>query len=569
MRESGGVKPNPASSLDAVLSTIPWCPQFLSYLGGGQIRLNSPTYFLLVDGKKDGLYGQFYNSRNKCYSQKVGFLQQIEEDVRYYNFTAQAAPLTGSPDSSTLYLPTFITPYSLGLIRQGKSGQSVLPGSPFPLIGLQRLEYDYPLLLVRETENGLSVAGNYLNLDKKISYFTHDLDEHQQRILRSFIFTYRGGTWKRKAIVQRQAAKQLEQTVPVAPKPAEVAIIQEPISWHEPRSIVEFLDLYVKGQAEAKRVVATVFSNYKLKADHQENENLRKRNLLCIGPSGVGKTMTLSLLAKQCGLPFAEGKLATKTAEGYVGENLSNIFNQIRRQTKDDAPHGIIFLDELDKIAFDLQDHIGFHKGLQQGLINWSEEEMITINANRQDAFTINTKNLLFVFAGAFLGLGKSSSLEQIIAQRLVGKKQIGFAHGEIQRNVLEQVLHQVQPEDLVQFGIATELVGRIPAYAVYDPLTTETLLEILEQSKRSPIKNFTAIAEIKGYTLQVEREVLLRIAHQCTHSTGARALDEICTKLLDPIFYELERYANSDKVVSVTPAIAQQLLPVTAPKRL
>ena len=136
------VKPelkSPNLSLDLLLSQLPWCPEFLSYIDGENTRLNSPTYFLLAEGKNDGLSGQFYGSRNNCRSQKIGLVQQVESGVKYYNFTAQTVPKEGEQDSSTVYLPALITPYSIGLERDGKSGKSILSGSPFPLIGLRRL----------------------------------------------------------------------------------------------------------------------------------------------------------------------------------------------------------------------------------------------------------------------------------------------------------------------------------------------------------------------------------------------------------------------------------------------
>jgi len=332
--------------------------------------------------------------------------------------------------------------------------------------------------------------------------------------------------------------------------------------WNNPRSLVEYLNRFVVGQEEAKKVVAVAFSNYMTKYQRRDEE-LQKENLLLIGPSGVGKTFMISLLAKVASLPYAETKLSGKSSEGYKGENLSVVFEQIRAKSSEEAPYGIVFLDELDKLARDeWGSGGGFGSRLQNELIAWLEEATISGDqiSGKDQRPPISTKNLLFVTAGAFRGANGNGALESLVEDRLGnGKSKLGF--GAETRERVQGKLDYTAPEDLINYGLMPELVGRLPAIAVFNPLSKEDKLHILKTSEKSCLANYQRVLSLKGYEVQIGDEVLDFIVGQAPEETGARALFSICNDLFSDIIYDPEKFADDKKKITITPEIAKKLI--------
>lgn len=332
--------------------------------------------------------------------------------------------------------------------------------------------------------------------------------------------------------------------------------------WSNPRSLVDYLNRFIVGQEEAKRVVAVAFSNYMTRYQRRD-EDLQKENLLLIGPSGVGKTFMISLLAKVASLPYAETKLSGKSSEGYKGENLSVVFEQIRAKSTEEAPYGIVFLDELDKLARDGRgEGSGFGSRLQNELIAWLEEATISGDkiSGKDERPPINTRNLLFVTAGAFRGANKNGALEALVEDRLGnGKPKLGFG-AETEKRV-QGKLEYTTPEDLISYGLMPELVGRLPAIAVFKSLTKQDKLHILKTSEKSCLANYQRILSLKGYEVQIEDGVLDFIVDQAPQETGARALFSICNDLFSDIIYDPEKFANDEKKIKITPKIAKTLI--------
>jgi len=339
------------------------------------------------------------------------------------------------------------------------------------------------------------------------------------------------------------------------------------INWEEPQTIVKYLNQYIISQDHAKKVVAVAFSNHMIRFK-TKNRNLPRGNILLIGPSGVGKTYMVSLLAKKASLPMAQTKLSGKSSEGYKGENLSSVFEQIIAHGQDKAPYGIVFFDEIDKLARDdWGSGSGFGPRLQDELIGWLEETAIS---NQDLAYTsghsrrLNTKNLLFVTAGAFQGLGEDS-LENIIARRLnINKRSIGFSTNskDSEKQIdKDYLLQKVLPQDLVTYGLKTELIGRFSSIGVFYPLSVEDKVRILIESKNSPLRKYSQLLESKGYELKIEKSVPKIIIDHCPPETGARAIDAICNNLFLEILYKPEKYADENRVIRVTADLTQKLI--------
>jgi ATP-dependent Clp protease ATP-binding subunit ClpX len=330
------------------------------------------------------------------------------------------------------------------------------------------------------------------------------------------------------------------------------------VNWLDPKDIIRYLNEFVIGQDHAKRTVAVAFSNYMTRLK-ENDESLPKENIMFVGPSGVGKSYMMHLLARGAALPMAKTTLTGKSSEGFYGDNLSTVFWQLidRIGTGEKAPYGIIFLDELDKLAIREGPYFFGHR-LQEEMINWlsSEGNTITLQrgvGNSKIHVSIDTENLLFVAAGAFHGQG-GSSLEEIIKKRIEGPRRVGYGkkYKELDKSNL---LHNVEERDLIEYGIKRELVGRFQAIATLDHLTPQNLVSILTESKESVLKSYIRLLSIRTGKRSVNITPAARrtIVESCPTETGARALNTKCKKLFDPLLLEPEIYfqdeANSIKI--------------------
>ncbi len=336
----------------------------------------------------------------------------------------------------------------------------------------------------------------------------------------------------------------------------------------DPKELVKFLDEYVVSQEYAKKVVSVAISNFCVRRK-VNSTIIPKSNVILVGPTGVGKTLIVELLAKELSIPFYTTKLTGKTTSGYIGENVSDIFLRIRRDFPEDgAPHVIIFFDELDKLA---RDNWGGGKGfgsrIQQELVGWVESAIVggLTDDNKKSLKPLSTENITFIFAGAFMGESGDGGVVDIIAKRLhVGQKSIGFQGDKSEKSLTkspEQLLPLLIQDDLENYGIIPELVGRVPYITYLKPLTKEDLLLIMQDKKRSVVSQYRALLKVRGYNLTYTDDGLLCIAERCDIKYGARGLKKIFGDLFFNILYDPTQYANENMVITVDRSLVEREL--------
>lgn len=361
------------------------------------------------------------------------------------------------------------------------------------------------------------------------------------------------------------------------------AELGEVLAKTRPHLIKDYLDTYIINQDHAKKILSVaVYNHYKRMKYDYENESdkdapeIEKSNVIMLGPSGCGKTALLSHLSKLLDVPFAVTDASSLTEAGFVGADVEVAVRNLYYAADKDvekAEHGIIYLDEFDKIARKSGANNSItadpgHEGVQQALLKMLEGSVVEFTARGQrkhpeaPTIKVDTKNILFIVGGAFVGI------EKTIAKRLrKGNVAIGFG-AEVRGKEVEKefntLIHQVTPEDLMQYGIIPEIIGRLPVICTLETLDEDALLRILTEPINAPVRQYQRLLAMDGAELVFTEDALRAVAKKAIErKTGARSLRGIIEEVMLDVMFDIPREAAPRRVTVTQECITEGAPPI------